>query len=89
MSPVELAKVRKQSDEYLSKGWIGPSTSPYDGCIFFVSKKDGNLIMCIDYWALNQYTRRDNYLLLKVNDFLDRLANTHCFSSIDLINSYY
>ena len=34
MSPVQLAEVRKQSDEYLVKGWIRPRVSPYGVPIF-------------------------------------------------------
>ena len=54
MSLVELAEVRKQLDEYLSKGWIRPSTSPYGAPILFARKKDETLRMCIDYKALKQ-----------------------------------
>ena len=42
MSPVELAEVRKQLDEYLSKGWIRPSTSPYGAPILFCWDKEWN-----------------------------------------------
>ena len=38
MSPVEIADIRKQLDEYLSKGWIRPSTSPYKAPIFLLGK---------------------------------------------------
>ena len=54
MSPAELAKVRKQLDEYLSKSWIRPSTSAYVASILFAREKDGTSRMCIDYRALNQ-----------------------------------
>ena len=50
MSSVELAEVIKQLDEYLSKGWIRPSTSPYGAPIIFTRLKDQTLRMCIDYW---------------------------------------
>ena len=71
MSLVELAEVRKQLDEYLSKGWIRPSTSPYGASILFSRKKDGTLRMCIDFRALNQQTKPDKYLLPRIDDLLD------------------
>ena len=45
MSPVELAEVRKQLNEYLRKGWIRPSTSLYGASILFARKKDRILKM--------------------------------------------
>ena len=54
MSPVELGKVRKQFDEYLRKGWIRPSFSPYGTPILFARKTYGTLRMCNVYRALNQ-----------------------------------
>ena len=41
VSAAELAKVRRQLDEYLEKGWIRPSSSPYGAPIVFIRKKTG------------------------------------------------
>ena len=71
MSPVELAEVRKQLDEYLSKGWIRSRTFPYGGPILFAKKRYGTSRICIDYRALNQQTRLDKYPLPRINDLLD------------------
>ena len=42
ISCVELDEVRKQLDEYLSKSWIRPSTSPYGAPILLARKKKWN-----------------------------------------------
>ena len=68
---ISLAEIRKQLDEFLSKGWIKPTTSPYGAPILFSRKKDGNLRMCIDYRALNKQIRLDKHLLPKIDDLLD------------------
>ena len=47
MSLSELAKMHRQLDEYLSKWWVLPSTSPYGAPILFVCKKDGGLCIYI------------------------------------------
>ena len=89
MFPVELAEVRIELDEYLRKGWIRPSSSPYGAPILFAKKKYGTLRMCIDYRALNQKTKPDKYLLPRINDLLDCLVNANCLSSIDLHTGYH
>ncbi|GBG76285.1 hypothetical protein CBR_g22033 [Chara braunii] len=52
MSPRELEELRKQLDEFLEKGWIRPSSSPFGAPVLFVPKKEGELRMCIDYRVL-------------------------------------
>ena len=89
MSPTELAEVRRQLDDYLQKGWIRPSTSPYGAPILFVRKKDGSLRMCVDYRALNAQTILDKYPLPRIEDLLDRLACAKCISSLDLTQGYH
>ena len=41
-------------DEYLGKGWIKPSCSPWGAPIIFIRKKTGELRMAVDYRALNR-----------------------------------
>ena len=54
MSAAESAEVRRQIDEYLAKGWIKPSCSPWGAPIIFIRKKTGELQMTVDYHALNR-----------------------------------
>ena len=84
MSPTELAKVCRQLDDYLAKGFIQPSTSPYCAPILFARKKDGTLRMCVDYRSLNKMTKKDVYPIPRIDDLLDRLTNATIFSKIDL-----
>ena len=41
ISAGELAKVQRQLDEFLKKGWIHSSSSPYSAPIIFIRKKTG------------------------------------------------
>ena len=84
MSPAELAEVRRQLDDYLAKGFIQPSTSPYGAPILFARKKDGTLRMCVDYRSLIKMTKKDVYPIPRIDDLLDRLTNATIFSKIDL-----
>lgn len=57
-----------------------PNTSLYEALVLFMDKKDGTLYICIDYWAVNKVTIKNNYPLLWINDFFDRLARAKYFS---------
>ena len=85
----ELAEVRRQLDEYLEKGWIRPSCSPYGAPIVFIRKKTGELRMMVDYRALNRQTKKDVYPLPRIGDLLDKLLQATCLSAIDLASGYH
>lgn len=81
--------MKKQVSEYLSKGWIRPSVSPYGAPVLFVRKKTGELRMCIDFRMLNKQTKVDVHPIPRIADLLDRLTTARVFSSIDLANAYH
>ena len=86
---MKLVEIRKQVNEYFSKDWIRPSTSPYGVAILFARKKDGTQRMCLDFRDINQKTRPDKYPLPRIDDLLEWLVNAHCISSIDLHTILY
>nr|AAQ56367.1 putative reverse transcriptase [Oryza sativa Japonica Group] len=73
MAANELAEVKKQVDEQLQKGYIRPSTSPWDAPVIFVEKKDKTKRMCVDYHALNEVTIKNKYPLPRIDDLFDQL----------------
>ncbi len=89
LSQPEMQELKKQVAELLLKGYIEPSTSPYGAPVLFVRKKDGSLRMCVDYRALNKITIKNKYPLPRIDDLLDKLNGSTCFSSIDLKSGYY
>ena len=89
LSPAEKADSEQQVKEYLDKGWVTPSKSPYGAPILFVKKKDGTLRMCIDYRALNKITVKNRYPLPRIDDLFDRLQGASYFSSFDLSQGYH
>lgn len=56
LSQPETDAMKSYIEEELAMGFIQPSTSPASAGLFFVSKKDGGLHPCIDYWGLNDIT---------------------------------
>ncbi|WVZ93598.1 hypothetical protein U9M48_039566 [Paspalum notatum var. saurae] len=74
MAPDELKELKVQLQEQLDKGFIRPSSSPWDCPTLFVKKKDqGGKRLCVDYRPLNAVT----------------LAGAKVFSKIDLRSGYY
>ncbi len=89
LSPVETAEVKRQVADFLAKGYIEPSTSPYGAPVLFVDKPDGSLRMVIDYRLLNRITIKNRYPLPRIEDLFDKLAGATVFSSLDLASGYY
>jgi hypothetical protein len=89
MSPAELAELKKQLQEFLDKGFIRPSTSPWGCPALFVKKKDESFRLCIDYRPLNVVTIKNKYPLPHIDVFFDQLVRAKVFSKIDLRSSYH
>ncbi|GBG62828.1 hypothetical protein CBR_g32411 [Chara braunii] len=89
MSTRELEELRRQLDELLEKGWIRPSSSPFEAPLLFVPKKEGELRMCIDYRGLNAITTKNAEPLPRIDDLLDRVQGAKYFSKIDLKSGYH
>jgi hypothetical protein len=56
MDVKDLAELKKQIEELLSKGFIYPSSSPWGAPTLFVDKKDGSRRLFIDYRSINELT---------------------------------
>ena len=54
MSEEELAAVKSTIADYLQKGWIHPSASPYGALVIVIRKNNGSLHTFIDDWLLNK-----------------------------------
>jgi hypothetical protein len=89
MSPVELAELKIQLQDLQDKGFICPSSSPWGCPTLFVSKKDKDLCLCVNYRSLNVVTIKKKYPLPCINILFDQLAGAQVLSKIDLRSSYY
>ncbi|XP_074298169.1 uncharacterized protein LOC141628989 [Silene latifolia] len=89
MAPLEMKELEKQLDEFMEKGYIRPSVSPWGAPVLFVKKKDGTLRLCIDYRELNQVTIKNRYPLPRIDDLFDQLKGASVFSKIDLRSGYH
>jgi hypothetical protein len=72
MPPNELAELKKQLQDLLTKVLIRPSSSEW-GCpaLFVKKKKDNSLWMCVDYRPLNAMTIKNKYPLPRIDILFD------------------
>ncbi|GMJ10754.1 hypothetical protein HRI_004744600 [Hibiscus trionum] len=89
MAPKDLKELKTQLQEFLDRGFIRPSVSPWGAPVLFVKKKDGTMRMCIDYRQLNKLTIKNKYPLPRIDDLFDQFRGASVFSMIDLRSGYY
>jgi hypothetical protein len=92
----ELDEIQKYLDDFLAKGWIVPSLSPWAAPVLFVPKKLDPVTgkrswrMCISYVKLNSKTlNRIAYRLPRISDLLAKVSRSKFFSKFDLLSGFY
>ena len=53
-----------------------------------VKKNDGSTRLCIDYRKLNAVTPKDSFPLPRIDDALESLTGSKCFTTLDLQSGY-
>jgi hypothetical protein len=89
MSHVELAELKIQLQDLLDKGFVHPNSSPWGCLALFISKKDKDLCLCVDYRPLNAVTIKNKCHLPCIDILFDQLAGAQVFSKIDLHFGYH
>jgi len=74
LSPKEWEEVERQIADLLKLGLIEPSSCPYGASVLFVGKKDGSLLMRINYRALNKITVKNKYPLPRIDQLMDSFS---------------
>jgi hypothetical protein len=78
-----------QLEEFLKKGYIHPSVSPWGASIIFFQKKYGTLRLCIDFRQLNKVIVKNKCPLPRIDYIFDELKGANIFSNIDLRLEYH
>jgi hypothetical protein len=76
------------SSKTLLESVIKESESPLSSPVLTV-KKNGDRTFCMDYKKLNNVTRKDCFLLPRIDNILDTLAGAKWFSTPDMKCGYW
>ncbi|GJT40602.1 putative reverse transcriptase domain-containing protein [Tanacetum coccineum] len=89
LAPSEMRELSEQLQELSDKGFIRPSSSPWEAPVLFVKKKDGSFRMCIIYRELNKLTVKNRYPLPRIDDLFYQLQGSSVYSKINLRSGYH
>ena len=73
----------------LENNIIRHSSSAFSVPIVIVPKKNGDIIICIDYRKLNQATKRPIFHTPSAQEIFDKLGWNSYFTTLDLSKGYY
>ncbi|XP_015068806.1 uncharacterized protein LOC107013405 [Solanum pennellii] len=79
----------RKSSHLSDKGFIRPGISPWGSPVLFVNKKDGSLMMWIDYTQLKKVTNKNKYPIPRIDDLFDKHQGANHFSKIELRSCYH
>ena len=92
----EELEIRKYIEDFLDKGWIVPSLSPWAAPVLFIPKKvdpvtgEKTWRMVISYVRLNGKTlNRIAYRLPRIAELLARVSRAKIFCKMDLLSGFY
>ena len=84
----ELLILWKTLNKLLDKGFIRISSSLIGAPVLFI-KKEGGFQFYVDYWGLNNITRKDWYLLPLIKEILSGISKVRYFIKLDITVVFY
>jgi hypothetical protein len=73
-TPALKDEIERQVQEMLQEGLIQHNTSPFSSLVLLVKNKDNIYRFCVDYRHLNAITRKGQYPMPIIDEFLDELS---------------
>jgi hypothetical protein len=89
MNPKISPQVKKELQNMVEVGIIEPIRySSWVSDLVIVSKKTGEIRICVDFIKLNQASLKENYPLPNMEYFLQRVTNVEIMSMLDGFSGY-
>ncbi|GJV77052.1 putative reverse transcriptase domain-containing protein [Tanacetum coccineum] len=82
-APSEMKEFSEQLKELFDKGFIRPSSSPWELCLVVKKKGWNHFRIVIDYRELNKLTVKNRYPLPRIDDLFDQLQGSSLLPKID------
>ena len=73
----------------LANNFIWPSNLPAGTLILFVEKPNDIFHLYVDYWGLNNFIIKNQYILLLIAKSLNQLSWINMFIQLNLTSAYY
>jgi hypothetical protein len=89
MGMPKLKELQMYLEEFLKKGYIRPSVSPWGAVVLYVKKKERTLRLCIYFIQLNKVIIKNKYPLPRIDYLFVQLKVARIFSNIDLRSGYH
>ncbi|GBN22188.1 hypothetical protein AVEN_96813-1 [Araneus ventricosus] len=74
--------------EMVDNGIMEESSGPSTSSIVLVKKNDVSTRFCVDYRKINEISIKDSYPLPRIDDTLNALNRSQCFSTLNLKIGY-
>jgi hypothetical protein len=82
-------KVKQKLDELMQAGIIEESTSSYTNPLVVITKRDGNIRLCLDARNLNKHLKKDQTCPEEIDSILQRFHGKKFFTVFDLSAGYW
>ena len=85
MSENKLQKMKEYLEKNLKKEFISSSSIFYTSSVLFVVKLNESLRFCVNYRKLNVVTKRNQYLILLIEETLAQITDCKYFIKLNII----
>ena len=89
LAPAWKEQLREEISALRAAGILEPSLSPWSSPILPVRKKEGGIRLCVDFRRINTITVPDPYLMPRIDEIIDTLAEAKFLSTLDLNKGFH
>ena len=89
LEPVEFETFKTYIKTNLANGFIRVLKSLVGAAILLLRKPNSSFRLCVNYWGLNNLPIKNQYPLLLIGEFLDRLGQAKQFTQLDFTSAYH
>ena len=90
LSPAENLEIKRQLEEYINKGFLQPTNSPWGAPVFLVRKSHSHKLRLVcDWMALNKATIKNKFAMPHPELLFDKLKGSKYFTKIDLSQGFH